>query len=339
MKILVTGAAGFIGMQVAARLLARGDQVVGIDNLNDYYDPALKRARLAQLRPHANFSFEQLGIEDTAAMAAVFAREQPQRVVNLAAQVGVRHSVRAPQSSAASNLQGFVNILEGCRAVQVEHLVYASSSSVYGANAKLPYVEDAGVDHPVSLYAATKRANELMAHTYSHLYGIPTTGGRFFTVYGPWGRPDMALFKFTRAILEDQPIELYNEGRMIRDFTYVDDVVEAVIRLLDKPATPDAHFDRLNPDPVTGDAPFRVFNVGGGQPHPLLEVVDTLERILGRKARRLLLPMQPGDVLATGASPVRLHDWIGTAPETPVEEGLRRFVAWYLAYREAGGRV
>jgi len=339
MKILVTGAAGFIGMQVAARLLARGDQVVGIDNLNDYYDPALKRARLEQLRPHANFSFEQLGIEDTAAMAAVFAREQPQRVVNLAAQVGVRHSVRAPQSSAASNLQGFVNILEGCRAVRVEHLVYASSSSVYGANAKLPYVEDAGVDHPVSLYAATKRANELMAHTYSHLYGIPTTGGRFFTVYGPWGRPDMALFKFTRAILEDQPIELYNEGRMIRDFTYVDDVVEAVIRLLDKPATPDAHFDRLNPDPVTGDAPFRVFNVGGGQPHPLLEVVDTLERILGRKARRVLLPMQPGDVLATGASPRRLHDWIGTAPETPVEEGLRRFVAWYLAYREAGGRV
>ncbi|MDB5954461.1 NAD-dependent epimerase [Ramlibacter sp.] len=337
MKILVTGAAGFIGMQVAARLLARGDQVVGIDNLNDYYDPALKHARLAQLRPHAAFSFERLAVEDTAGMAALFEREAPQRVVHLAAQVGVRHSVRAPQSSAASNLQGFVNILEGCRALRVEHLVYASSSSVYGANAKLPYVEDHGVDHPVSLYAATKRANELMAHAYSHLFRIPTTGARFFTVYGPWGRPDMALFKFTRAILEDQPIELYNEGQMVRDFTFVDDVVEAIVRLLDKPATPAPQFDRLNPDPVESDAPFRVFNVGGGRPLPLLEVVETLERILGRKARRTLMPMQAGDVLATGASPDRLHDWIGTAPETPVEEGLRRFVDWYLPWRQAGG--
>jgi UDP-glucuronate 4-epimerase len=337
MKILVTGAAGFIGMHVATRLLARGDQVVGLDNLNDYYDPALKRARLEQLRRHPGFGFEQLALQDTAGLAALFRREAPQRVVHLAAQVGVRHSVRDPQSSAGSNLQGFVNMLEACRAQAVEHLLYASSSSVYGANALLPYAEEQGTDHPVSLYAATKRANELMAHSYSHLFRIPTTGVRLFTVYGPWGRPDMALFKFTRAILEDQPIELYNEGRMVRDFTFVDDVVDALVRLVDKPATPAPQFDAMHPDPTESDAPFRVFNVGGGNPVPLLEVVETLEDILGRKAKRVLLPMQPGDVLATGARCTRLHDWIGTAPETTVREGLRRFVDWYLPYRAAGG--
>jgi UDP-glucuronate 4-epimerase len=339
MKILVTGAAGFIGMHVAARLLARGDQVVGLDNLNDYYDPALKRARLEMLRTHRGFSFHQGSVEDAGALSGLFRRESPQRVVHLAAQVGVRHSVRDPQSSAASNLQGFVNMLEACRAREVEHLLYASSSSVYGANALLPYAEEQGTDHPVSLYAATKRANELMAHAYSHLFRIPATGVRLFTVYGPWGRPDMALFKFTRAILDDQPIEIYNEGHMVRDFTFVDDVVEALVRLVDKPATPAPDFDALHPDPAESNAPFRVFNVGGGRPVPLLEVVDTLEDLLGRKARRLLLPMQPGDVLATGARCTRLQEWIGTAPETTVREGLRRFVDWYLAYRANGGRA
>jgi len=331
MKILLTGAAGFIGMHVALRLLARGDEVVGIDNLNDYYDPALKLARLARLRAHPGFRFEQLSIEDGVTLSAVFHRAAPQRVVHLAAQVGVRHSVVAPQSSAGSNLQGFVNVLEGCRALQVEHLVYASSSSVYGANAQLPYVEEQGVDHPLSLYGATKRANELMAHAYSHLFGIPTTGVRLFTVYGPWGRPDMAMFRFTRAILEGQPLDLYNEGHMVRDFTYVDDVAEPLVRLVDKPATPDAAFDAVRPDPARSDAPFRVFNVGGGHPVQLLELIAALEETLGRQAQRRLLPLQAGDVLATGADTRRLQEWIGPCPATPLRVGLRRFADWYLS--------
>jgi UDP-glucuronate 4-epimerase len=335
---LITGAAGFIGMHVATLLLARGEQVVGIDNLNAYYDPALKLARLARLQAHPGFRFSMLAIEDTHALAALFEREAPQRVIHLAAQVGVRASVADPQSSAQSNLLGFVNVLEGCRRHGVEHLVYASSSSVYGANSRLPYSEEQIADHPVSLYAATKRANELMAHSYSQLFGLPTTGARLFTVYGPWGRPDMAIFKFTHAILEGQPIELYNEGRMVRDFTFVDDVAEPLVRLLDKPATPSGRFDRAYPDPVESDAPYRVFNVGGGHPVPLLELVDALEAALGRRALRQLLPMQPGDVLATAASSTRLAEWIGPCRSTPLREGIARFVDWYLAHY-AGARA
>ena len=338
MKILLTGAAGFIGMHVALRLLARGDEVVGIDNLNDYYDPALKLARLARLRAHPQFRFEQISLENGTALSEAFHRAAPQRVVHLAAQVGVRHSVVAPQDSAGSNLQGFVNVLEGCRALKVEHLVYASSSSVYGANAQLPYAEDQGVDHPMSLYAATKRANELMAHSYSHLFRIPTTGVRLFTVYGPWGRPDMAMFRFTRAILQGQPLDIYNDGNMVRDFTYVDDVADPLVRLLDKPATPDPDFEPTRPDPVRSDAPFRVFNVGGGHPVQLLDLIDALEDTLGRKAQRRLMPLQPGDVLATGADTRRLHEWIGPCPATPLRVGLRSFVDWYLSQYAAPGR-
>src|SRR6059058_452634 len=262
MKILVTGAAGFIGMHTSLRLLDRGEEVIGVDNLNDYYDVSLKEARLARLTPSPRFKFHKVSVEDCEAMAAIFSGEKPQRVIHLAAQAGVRYSLTNPHAYIDANIQGFLNILEGCRHNGVEHLAYASSSSVYGGNTRMPFSEHDNIDHPVSLYAATKRANELIAHTYSHLFRIPTTGARFFTVYGPWGRPDMAMFKFTRAILEDRPIELYNEGRMVRDFTFVDDVVDAVVRLLDKPATAAAGFDRLNPDPVESDAPFRVFNVG-----------------------------------------------------------------------------
>ena len=335
MKILLTGAAGFIGMHVALRLLARGDEVVGLDNLNDYYDPALKRARLARLQAHERFRFEQLAIEDGPALAAAFQRAAPQRVVHLAAQVGVRHSLIAPHDSANSNLMGFVNVLEGCRALKVEHLVYASSSSVYGANAQLPYAEEQGADHPLSLYGATKRANELMAHSYSHLFRIPTTGLRFFTVYGPWGRPDMAMFKFTRAILEGTPLDLYNHGNMVRDFTFVDDVAEPLLRILDKPATPEPRFDSTHPDPAQSDAPFRVFNVGGGHPVQLLELVEALEDTLGRKAQRRLMPLQAGDVLATGARCTRLEEWIGPCSATPLRVGLRQFADWYLGYHAA----
>jgi UDP-glucuronate 4-epimerase len=279
-----------------------------------------------------------LAVEDTAALQALFEREKPQRVIHLAAQVGVRHSVVDPQSSARSNLQGFINVLEGCRHHQVEHLVYASSSSVYGANSRLPYSEEQLADHPVSLYAATKRANELMAHAYSQLYGIPTTGARFFTVYGPWGRPDMALFRFTRAIVEGQPLDIYNEGRMVRDFTYIDDITDGVVKLLDKPATPSPRFDRAYPDPTESDAPYRVFNVGGGNPVPLLDAVDALESALGRRAHRRLMPMQPGDVLATAASGTRLAEWVGPTRTTPLREGIARFVDWYLTYH-AGARA
>jgi len=338
LKVLITGAAGFIGMHVASILLARGEQVVGIDNLNAYYDPALKLARLARLQAQPGFRFSMLAVEDAAALAALFEREKPRRVIHLAAQVGVRHSIVDPQSFSQSNLQGFVNMLECCRNHEVEHLVYASSSSVYGANSRLPYSEEQIADHPVSLYAATKRANELMAHSYSQLFGLPTTGARLFTVYGPWGRPDMAIFRFTRSILEGQPIDLYNEGRMVRDFTFIDDVTDALVRLLDKPATASPRFDRAYPDPVESDAPYRVFNVGGGHPVPLLELVDTLESALGRPAQRRLLPMQPGDVLATAARCTRLLEWIGPSHATSVRDGIPRFVDWYLTHY-AGARA
>ena len=332
MTFVVTGAAGFIGMHVAAALLARGERVVGVDNLNDYYDVRLKQARLDRLSAHAGFHFERLGVEDRPALEALFAREKPRRVIHLAAQAGVRYSLQNPQAYAQANLVGFVNILEACRHHAVEHLVYASSSSVYGGNVVRPFQETQGVDHPVSLYAATKKANELMAHSYSHLFGLPTTGLRFFTVYGPWGRPDMAPMLFARAMLAGEPIRVFNGGNMERDFTYIDDVAEAVVRVADKPATPDPDFDRLAPDAATSSAPWRVFNVGRGRPTDLGEFIATLERALGVTAVRDLQPMQPGDVEATAADCSRLQAWTGTRPDTPLAAGIERFAAWYRAY-------
>jgi UDP-glucuronate 4-epimerase len=332
MKILLTGAAGFIGMHTAQRLLARGDKVIGVDNLNDYYEVGLKEARLARLTQHAGFGFHRLSVEDREGMAALFAATQPERVIHLAAQAGVRYSLQNPHAYIDANLQGFINILEGCRHHGVQHLAYASSSSVYGGNTALPFSEHHNVDHPVSLYAATKKANELMAHTYSHLFGLPTTGLRFFTVYGPWGRPDMALFLFTRAILEGRPIDVFNQGQMVRDFTYIDDIVEGVIRVIDKPATSNAAFNPAAPDPATSDAPYRVFNIGNSQPTPLMDYIDALELALGQAAKKNFLPMQPGDVPATNADTVELDAWIGFKPNTPVREGVRRFVDWYVEY-------
>ena len=332
MTILVTGAAGFIGYHVAERLLARGDTVVGLDNLNAYYDVSLKEARLARLKEHPGFRFAKLNLEDREGMAGLFAAERPQRVVHLAAQAGVRYSLENPHAYLDSNLAGFINILEGCRHNGVEHLVYASSSSVYGGNTRLPFSEHDNIDHPVSLYAATKKANELMAHTYSHLFRLPTTGLRFFTVYGPWGRPDMALFLFTRAILEGRPIDVFNHGNMTRDFTYIDDIVEGVIRVLDRPAEADPTFDPARPDPGTSNAPYRVFNIGNSQPTPLNDYIEALEEALGKKAQRNLLPMQPGDVQATSADTTELDNWVGFKPNTPVKEGVRRFVEWYREY-------
>jgi UDP-glucuronate 4-epimerase len=332
LRVLVTGAAGFIGMHTSLRLLERGDEVVGFDNMNAYYDPALKAARLARLEEHAGFTFVKGLLEDRDAVARLFAEHRPDRVVNLAAQAGVRYSIEDPHAYVDSNLVGFLNILEGCRATDVEHLVYASSSSVYGANTKLPFSVADAVDHPVSLYAATKKANELMAHTYSHLFGLPTTGLRFFTVYGPWGRPDMALFLFTKAILAGEPIRIFNHGRMRRDFTYIDDIVEGVIRVLDTPAAPDPAFDPDDPDPSTSSAPYRVFNIGNDQPTELLRYVEVLEDALGVKAIRQLEDIQPGDVPATWADVDALRDAVGFAPATPVEEGVRRFVAWYREF-------
>lgn len=317
MKVLVTGAAGFIGMHVCQRLLARGDEVIGIDNLNDYYDVSLKEARLAQLRQHPNFRFDRIDIADRGKVAQLFAQEKPQCVVNLAAQAGVRYSLTNPHAYADSNLIGFVNILEGCRHAQVQHLVYASSSSVYGGNTKTPFSETDSVDQPVSLYAATKKANELMAHAYSHLYNIPATGLRFFTVYGPWGRPDMAYFSFTQAILEGRPIDVFNHGQLQRDFTYIDDITEGVVRVLDKPATLDAK------------VPHRVFNIGNHEPVALLVFIETLEKALGRVAVKNFLPMQPGDVHATHADAKQLQEWVGFSPNTPLQEGIDKFVAWY----------
>lgn len=322
MKILLTGAAGFIGAATTRRLLERGDNVVGLDNLNDYYDPALKHSRLEWLRPHTNFRFIKLDIADRTGMAQLFADERFDRVVHLAAQAGVRYSLQNPNAYVDSNLVGFVNVLEGCRHHAIEHLVYASSSSVYGGNTKMPFSETDPVDHPVSLYAASKKANELMAHTYSHLFNVPTTGLRFFTVYGPWYRPDMALFLFTKAILEGKPIKVFNHGDMRRDFTYIDDIVEGVIRVLDKTATP-----------AEGSmVPYRIFNIGNNQPVQLLDFIGCLESTLGMKAQKELLPMQDGDVPTTFADTQALNDWVGFAPATPIEHGVRQFTDWYRSY-------
>ena len=332
MKILVTGAAGFIGMQCTLRLLARGDQVVGLDNLNDYYDVSLKQSRLQRLTPHAGFRFAKLDVADRDGMAALFRSEKFDRVIHLAAQAGVRYSLKNPRAYIDSNVVGFANILEGCRHNQVQHLVYASSSSVYGGNTKMPFSEHDSVDHPVSLYAATKKANELMAHTYSHLYGLPTTGLRFFTVYGPWGRPDMALFLFTKAILEGRAIDVFNHGNMQRDFTYIDDIVEGVVRVLDRPPVADPGFDTAAPDAARSWAPYRVFNIGNQGPAQLMDFIAAVERAVGCTAVKEFLPMQPGDVQATYADVRQLTDWTGFAPGTPVDEGVARFVAWYRQY-------
>lgn len=335
MKVLVTGAAGFIGMHVALSLLQRGDTVIGVDSLNDYYDVTLKEARLKAIEAHpkaANFSFIKLDLSDREATESLFATQQPQRVVHLAAQPGVRYSLINPHAYVSSNLVGFTNVLEGCRHNQVEHLVYASSSSVYGGNTKMPFSEQDSVDHPVSLYAATKKANELMAHTYSHLYGLPTTGLRFFTVYGPWGRPDMSPFLFADAILHGKPISVFNHGDMMRDFTYIDDIVEGVLRVLDKPAQANPQHDSRNPDPSSSGAPYRVFNIGNSQPEKLMDFIGALENVLGKTAEKNYLPMQPGDVKATYADTTALESWVGFKPNTPLTVGVKRFVDWYVDF-------
>jgi UDP-glucuronate 4-epimerase len=332
MKILVTGAAGFIGMHVCQLLLARGDTVVGLDNLNDYYSPELKRDRLARLSPSPNFRFVYMDVADRPAMASLLEQERFERVVHLAAQAGVRYSLQNPHAYIDSNIVGFTNILEGCRHAGVEHLVYASSSSVYGGNTKMPFSEHHNIDHPVSMYAATKKANELMAHTYSHLFGLPTTGLRFFTVYGPWGRPDMALFLFTKAILEGRAIDVFNHGQMVRDFTYIDDIASGVVRVLDRPARADAAFDPADPDPARSNAPYRVFNIGNSDPVQLMEFIEAIEQTLGTTARKNFLPLQDGDVPATFADVAELSEWTGFRPATPVRDGVRNFVHWYRSY-------
>ena len=332
MKILVTGAAGFIGMHVAERLLAAGHEVVGVDNLNDYYDVRLKDARLERLRKHPGFQFRKLDVADEEGVRSLFAQQRFARVIHLAAQPGVRYSLQNPQAYVRSNLAGFVNILEGCRHSQVGHLVYGSSSSVYGGNTRLPFSEHDSVDHPVSLYAATKKSNELMAHAYSHLYGLPATGLRFFTVYGPWGRPDMALFLFMRAILAGEPIKVFNHGRMQRDFTYIDDIAEGVVRIADQPAQPSPAFDPAQPDPATSWAPYRLYNIGNHHPVSLMDYIEAIERCLEKKADKHFLPMQAGDVAATSADVSALQQAVGFAPGTTVEEGVRRFVEWYRSY-------
>ncbi len=332
LKILVTGAAGFIGMHVSERLLVAGNEVVGIDNLNDYYDVRLKQARLENLRKHANFRFERIDIADEEGIRSIFSRERAARVIHLAAQAGVRYSLQNPEAYVRNNLVGFVNILEGCRHNDVEHLVYGSSSSVYGGNTKLPFAEHDNVDHPISLYAATKKSNELMAHTYSHLFGLPTTGLRFFTVYGPWGRPDMALFLFTKAILDGEPIKVFNHGDMQRDFTYIDDIAEGVLRVADRPAQPSPAFDRVEPDPATSWAPYRIYNVGNHRPVSLMDYIEAIENSLGKKAEKIFFALQAGDVPATNADIAALQREVGYAPRVTVEEGVRRFVEWYRSY-------
>lgn len=334
MKILVTGAAGFIGMATAQRLLARGDEVIGVDNLNEYYDVSLKLARLAQLESQPAFRFERLDLAQRDDVAALFVREKFQRVIHLAAQAGVRYSLQNPFAYVDSNLVAFMAVLEGCRHNTVEHLVYASSSSVFGGNEQMPYSERDNVDHPVSLYAATKKANELMAHTYSHLYRVPTTGLRFFTVYGPWGRPDMAAFLFTKAILDGRSIDVFNHGQLKRDFTYIDDIVEAVVRVLDKVAMPDPDYRRAAPNSATSDAPYRVFNIGNHQPVALMDFIGAIEHALGSEAVKCMLPMQPGDVPATFADVSALKEWVGFAPSVDIGDGIGRFVAWYRDYYE-----
>jgi UDP-glucuronate 4-epimerase len=332
LKILVTGAAGFIGFHLSHRLLGQGHEVVGLDNLNEYYDVSLKQGRLKQLEAHSNFRFVKADLADRRQMEEIFRSERYERVFHLAAQAGVRYSLTNPHVYIESNLVGFLHILEGCRQTQVPHLIYASSSSVYGANTQMPFSVHDRVDHPVSLYAATKKANELMAHTYSHLYRIPTTGLRFFTVYGPWGRPDMALFLFSKAILAGKPIELFNFGKMERDFTYIDDIVEGVVRVGEKIPAPDPNWSSQNPDPATSSAPYRVFNIGNNNPVALLKLLDTLEQCLGKKGDRRLVPIQPGDVPATYADVDDLMKEVGFKPATPIEEGVRRFVDWYRGY-------
>lgn len=335
MNILVTGAAGFIGMHVCQKLLQRGDTVVGIDNLNDYYSPALKLARLEQLQPFSSFSFEKLDVADTNAINGLFAEHKFDSVVHLAAQAGVRYSLQNPMAYAQSNLIGFTNILEACRHNPVQHLVYASSSSVYGGNTKVPFSEADNVDHPVSFYAASKKANELMAHSYAHLYGIPSTGLRFFTVYGPWGRPDMAMWLFTEAILQDKPIKVFNHGKLQRDFTYVDDIVEGVVRVLDQPATPAEDFANDPLNPAISDAPHRIFNIGNHQPVELETFISTLEQCLGKPAIKNYMDMQAGDVFATYADTSRLQTAVGFHPDTKLADGIAQFVNWYKQYHGA----
>jgi UDP-glucuronate 4-epimerase len=332
MTVLVTGCAGFIGMHTARHLLQRGEKVVGLDNLNAYYDVSLKKARLRALSELPGFQFLKLDVADGDGVRRLFRDHRPRRVIHLAAQAGVRHSLDQPLDYVTSNLVGFAHILEACRHGDVEHLVYASSSSVYGGNARLPFSERDGVDHPLNMYAATKRANELMAHAYSHLFGLPTSGLRFFTVYGPWGRPDMALFLFTRAMLEGKPIDVFNNGQMKRDFTYVDDVVDAVMRVLDRAPAPNPAFDAENPLPCASSAPFRVLNIGNHRPVELLAYIGALEEALGVRAKMNFLPMQSGDVPATNADTELLASEFGVAPRTPVGEGIKRFVEWYRAY-------
>ena len=330
LRTLITGAAGFIGMNCALRLLDHGDEVIGVDNLNDYYDVSLKQARLARLESHTKFGFYKTDVSDRDAMADLFSFCKPDRVIHLAAQAGVRFSLTNPHAYIDANLQGFTNILEGCRHNHIGHLVYASSSSVYGGNETMPFSEHDNIDHPISLYAATKKANELMAHTYSHLYNLPTTGLRFFTVYGPWGRPDMALFLFANAMLKGDPIDVFNDGNMVRDFTFIDDIVEGVIRVLDKPAAPDEKFDAAHPDPATSNAPYRVFNIGNGNPTPLMDYIGALESALGVTAEKNFLPMQRGDVPATSANTSELGKWVGFRPDTNVAVGVQKFAEWYL---------
>ena len=331
-KFLLTGAAGFIGSHVAITLLERGDEVVGIDNLNDYYDPTLKDARLARLTGRPGFSFQKLDVSDRTGMEALFSAHRFDKVIHLAAQAGVRYSIENPHAYIDSNIVGFINILEGCRHHGVQHLTYASSSSVYGANTAMPFSVHQNVDHPLSLYAATKKANELMAHTYSHLYKLPTTGLRFFTVYGPWGRPDMAMFLFAKAILTGQPIDVFNHGRMRRDFTYIDDIAEGVVRTSDRVAAANMAWDGADPDPGTSSAPYRLYNIGNNDPVELLHLIETLERKLGRTATKNMLPMQMGDVPATYADVEALTQDTGFKPATPIEVGVERFVAWYRDY-------
>jgi UDP-glucuronate 4-epimerase len=336
MKILVTGAAGFIGFHTAQILLARGDEVVGLDNLNDYYDVTLKEARLEILKRSPNFRLVKMDLADRAGMAELFAKEKFNRVINLAAQAGVRYSIQNPLAYIDSNVVGFANVLEGCRHNGVEHLVYASTSSVYGANTAMPFSVHQNVDHPLSFYAATKKANELMAHTYAHLYQLPVTGLRFFTVYGPWGRPDMALFLFTKAILADKPIDVFNYGNHRRDFTFVDDIAQGVVRAMDRVATPNNDWDGNSPDPGTSKAPYRLYNIGNNEPVELMKYIELIEKYLGKKAQKNLLPLQQGDVPDTFADVEDLVRDVGYKPATSVEEGVRRFIEWYVGYYGKG---